>query len=83
MVKLYLIGLGLADHKDISIKGLEIVKKSKKIYLESYTSVLGVKVEQLEEFYGKKINIAYRETCENEIDEILLKISKNEDQEAT
>ncbi len=48
MVYLYLIGLGLADHKDISIKGLEIVKKSKKIYLESYTSVLGVNVEELE-----------------------------------
>lgn len=71
MVYLYLIGLGLADHKDISVKGLEIVKKSKKIYLESYTSILGVNVEELERFYDKKIEIAYRETCEREIDEIL------------
>ena len=42
---LYLIGLGLGDHKDITVKGLEIVKQSEEIYLESYTSVLGVNIE--------------------------------------
>lgn len=41
----YLIGLGLGDVKDISVKGLEIVKKCDKIFLENYTSILtgGVK----------------------------------------
>ena len=28
---LYVIGIGLADEKDISVKGLEIVKKCEKI----------------------------------------------------
>lgn len=76
MVYLYLIGLGLSDHKDITVKGLEIIKKSKKIFLESYTSVLGVNVKELENFYEWKITVAYRETCEWEIDEILSSISK-------
>lgn len=51
MVYLYMIGLGLSDESDVSIKGLEIIKKSKKIFLESYTSLLNVNVKKLEEFY--------------------------------
>jgi len=38
MTKLYFIGLGLSDEQDITVKGLEIVKKSKEVYLERYTS---------------------------------------------
>ena len=34
---LYLIGIGLSDEKDITVKGLELVKKAKKVFLESYT----------------------------------------------
>ena len=37
---LYLIGLGLADETDITVKGLELVKKSERVYLEAYTSIL-------------------------------------------
>ena len=37
---LYIIGLGLADEKDISVKGLEIVRKADRVYLEAYTAVL-------------------------------------------
>ena len=40
---LYIIGLGLGSEKDITVKGLEAVKKSDKIYLEAYTSILGVR----------------------------------------
>lgn len=38
----FLIGLGLGDAKDITVKGLEIVKKCDKVYLEAYTSILTV-----------------------------------------
>ena len=38
----YLIGLGLGDAKDITVKGLEIVKAAKRVYLEAYTSILTV-----------------------------------------
>lgn len=36
----YIIGLGLGDAKDISVKGLEIVRKCERVYLEVYTSIL-------------------------------------------
>jgi diphthine synthase len=37
---LYLVGLGLSDETDITVKGLEIVKKVSRVYLEAYTSIL-------------------------------------------
>ena len=37
---LYLIGLGLSDETDITVKGLEIVRKVSRVYLEAYTSIL-------------------------------------------
>lgn len=44
---LYLIGLGLGDEKDITVKGLEAVQKCSKIFLEAYTSILSVGKERL------------------------------------
>lgn len=44
---LFLIGLGLADETDITVKGLEIVKKAARVYLEAYTSILLVEKEKL------------------------------------
>lgn len=44
---LYLIGLGLGDAKDITVRGLEIVKKAEKVFLEAYTSILTVGKEAL------------------------------------
>lgn len=39
---LYLIGIGLGDEKDITVRGLEAVKSCSRIYLDAYTSILGV-----------------------------------------
>lgn len=44
---LHLIGLGLADEKDVTVRGLEIIKKAERVYLEAYTAVLLVSKEQL------------------------------------
>lgn len=44
---LYLVGLGLADEKDVTVRGLEIIKKAERVYLESYTAVLLVDKEVL------------------------------------
>ena len=68
---LYLIGIGLNDEKDISVKGLELVKNADIVYLERYTSTLNVPVSKLEEFYGKKIIVADREMVENKVRTIL------------
>lgn len=44
---LYLVGLGLADETDITVKGLEVVKRAERVYLEAYTSILLVDTEKL------------------------------------
>lgn len=36
----YIVGVGLGDVKDITVRGLEIVQNAKRVYLESYTSIL-------------------------------------------
>ncbi|XP_069497666.1 diphthine methyl ester synthase [Ambystoma mexicanum] len=68
---LYLVGLGLGDTTDITVKGLEVIKQCSRVYLESYTAILTVGKEALEEFYGKEVTLADRETVEQEADEIL------------
>lgn len=37
---LYIIGLGLGDEKDITLRGLEAVQKCQKVFIEAYTSLL-------------------------------------------
>jgi diphthine synthase len=37
---LYLVGLGLSDETDITVKGLDVVKRAARVYLEAYTSIL-------------------------------------------
>jgi len=68
---LYLIGLGLGDIKDITVKGLEIVKRCDKVYLEHYTSILTVGQEELQKFYGREILLADRELVEQGADTFL------------
>lgn len=68
---LYIIGLGLGDERDITVKGADAIRKCDRVFLESYTSVLAVPAERLEEMYGKKVEIAYRETVESEAEKIL------------
>lgn len=68
---LYFIGLGLNSEKDISINGLEAVKKCDLVYLESYTSILNCTKEQLEKFYNKKIILARRGMVESDDNEII------------
>lgn len=68
---LYLIGLGLWDKKDVSVRGLEIIKSCDKIFLETYTSKLGHSIEELAEFYGKEVIAANRELVEKTAEVIL------------
>jgi len=68
---LYVVGLGLADEKDITVRGLEAVKSCSRVYLEAYTSILLVPKEQLEAFYGKQVILADRDMVETESDAIL------------
>ena len=68
---LYLIGLGLADETDITVKGLNIVRSAARVYLEAYTSILLVPPSTLEAYYGRPVILADREMVETRSDEIL------------
>ena len=68
---LYLVGLGLYDEKDITLRGLETVKKCQTVFLETYTSKLNCSKEVLEKLYGKKIIEADRNMVEKDSAKIL------------
>lgn len=73
---LYIIGLGLGDERDITLRGLEAVKKCDKVYIEAYTSLLSFGLSTdglstLEKLYGKPITLADREMVEEKADKIL------------
>jgi diphthine synthase len=68
---LYLIGLGLGNAKDITVNGLETIRKSKRVYLEAYTSILSVNHKELEDYYNCSLIIADRELVEQSADVIL------------
>ena len=73
---LYLIGLGLTDEKDITIKGLEAVQRCDLVYLEGYTSLLQISKKKLEKFYGKEIILADRKMTEQG-DEKIINLAKD------
>tara|TARA_B100000795_G_scaffold124889_1_gene93181 strand:- start:401 stop:1507 length:1107 start_codon:yes stop_codon:yes gene_type:complete len=68
---LLLIGLGLGDEKDVTVAGLEAIQSADTVYLEAYTSVLGVKKEKLEAFYNKEIHISDRYEVEESTEKML------------
>jgi len=75
---LYLIGLGLGNEQDITLNGLEAIKRCKKIYLDTYTSKLAqFNIAAMEKLYGKKIIIAGRKKVEE--DALFLDEAKNQD----
>lgn len=76
---LYLVGLGLGDEKDITLRGIDIVKAADKVFLEHYTSILGVDKEKLESFYGKTIELADRDLVEKEIENKIITPAKDKD----
>lgn len=68
---LYMIGLGLSDEKDITIKGLEAVKSSKYVYLEMYTAILMISTERLSAYYEKEVVVADREFVESGCEQMI------------
>ena len=68
---LFLVGLGLSDEKDLSLRGLEIVKAADRVYLEEYTSPFLGSLKKLEKVIKKKVILADREVVESKIDDIL------------
>ena len=66
------IGLGLYDKDDVSEKGLLLIRNADHIFLESYTSrLMGTSPAELEEHYGKKVNLLFRDDVEKTPDDLL------------
>ncbi|MBT3304628.1 diphthine synthase [Candidatus Woesearchaeota archaeon] len=74
---LNIIGIGLKDEKSITLEGLELIKDSDVLYLETYTSKLtNATITDLEKFYKKKIIKADREVVEKQAETTILKDAK-------
>jgi diphthine synthase len=70
---LYIVGLGLGNEKDITLRGLEAVQSCSKVFLENYTSILAnVSVERLSEFYGREVILADRDCVESNAESIYM-----------
>ena len=61
---LYLIGLGLCDGYDLSLRGLELLRDCDAIWLDSYTGIAACTPDQLSELCGKPVLVADRAALE-------------------
>lgn len=75
---LYLIGIGLGDEKDLTLRAVEILKKCSHVYFENYTSIYRGDLKRLEKLIGKKLIFADRKMIEVDCNVILEKAKKND-----
>jgi len=68
---LTLIGLGLCDGLDVTLRGKQAIDEAQHVYLESYTSLLQCDHEQLEVTLGCTIRRLGRTEVEVDIDRVL------------
>ena len=73
---LYIIGLGLHDERDLTLKALDILQKCHKIYAEFYTNIWQGDITKLEKMIKNNIIILEREKVESEF---LIKESNSQD----
>jgi diphthine synthase len=75
---LTLIGLGLNDEKDLTLRGIDAAKNADKVFIELYTSFWNGKKENLEKAIEKKIIELQRKDLEENSEKFLLQ-AKNSD----
>ncbi len=61
---LTLIGLGLYDEKDLSLRGIDAAKNADEVFIELYTSKWHGNLKNLEKIVGKEIKILQRKDLE-------------------
>ncbi len=74
---LYMIGLGLGDAKDITLRGLDAIKKSEYVFYENYTSLSNA-FNELQKMTNKEFICANRNLVESNSDEIIQKAKKTD-----
>jgi diphthine synthase len=75
---LTLVGMGLNDENDLTLRGIEAAKRADKLFLELYTSFWNGKKENLEKIVGKKIVELQRKDLEDNSKKFLQQ-AKNSD----
>lgn len=73
---LYLIGLGIWNEKDISLRGVEVCRQADSVYCELYTAYWGGSLRKLEKLVGKKIKKLERKDVEERSDKLLEEAKK-------
>ncbi len=73
---LYLIGLGIGDEKDITLRGLETAKNCD-CFIETYTSKWGGDIRTVERMVGKPVTELKRADLEDNQKEFLEKCKKS------
>ncbi|MBC7110102.1 MAG: diphthine synthase [Archaeoglobi archaeon] len=68
---LIFVGMGIYDERDISVKGLEAVKKADAVYAELYTHKGSFSIERLSKFFGREIKELKREDLEERAERII------------
>ncbi|MBU4300276.1 MAG: diphthine synthase [Nanoarchaeota archaeon] len=74
---LYVVSLGLHDENDISLRGIDALKKCKSIFIETYTSSIKIDFESLEKIAGNKIELLDRRGVEES--GVILESAKSRD----
>jgi diphthine synthase len=75
--ELVLVGLGLYDEKDVSIRGLEEIREADAVFAEFYTSLMpGLSIQKLEEMTGKEVKVVARRVLEEEEGEPIFEAAK-------
>lgn len=72
---LYLIGLGLHDEKDLTLKAIETAKDCD-CFIELYTSVWKGSLENLKKLVGKDIHVLKRKDLEENLESFIEKAKK-------
>jgi len=71
--ELIFVGLGLFDEGDISLKGLEAVRRADHVYIELYTSLMGgLSIRRFERSIGRDVTLISRRVLEDEDGEPIL-----------
>ena len=68
---LTLIGLGLYDEKDVTLRGVELAKAADRVFMELYTSKWHGSLKNLEKIVGKKIEVLQRKDLEEDAKKII------------
>jgi len=68
---LWLIGTGLCDAQDLTVRARSIIENADTVYLEGYTSLLRCSIPEYEEAIGRPITVLTRTDVESGIERVL------------